>query len=368
MKNNRKMKRTITAILLLCAALMPSFGQNIVYTDGTSLPLYGKCIEETNTRYSRLPAEFKDVSRDAVWWLGQMSAGLYLRFRSDAPEIHVKWTSSGKRSMNHMTDTGTRGIDLYAWKDGGWRFAGSGRPATESAVTESKVVANMDPEMREYMLYLSLYDGVDEIAVGVPEGYVVEQPAEHVQSRDGAILMYGTSIMQGCSASRPGMCYTAIIGRATGREVINLGFSGNGRLDYEIAELMARVENPAVYVLDNVPNCSVKEINDRTDRFIDILREKHPDVPIIMLEDPQFGHSTFDNFIRKEVEDKNIAQKAAFKRQKERGIRNVYYITSDKLVAPDGESFVDGIHYTDQGMVHHANALLPVIRKTLRKN
>ena len=360
------MKRFVLCALAATFMALPAFSQKIVYTDGDQFPLYGKCTDDTYSRYTRLPASYEETTRDALAWLGKMSAGLYLRFRSDANEIHVKWTSHYKASMNHMTDVGTRGVDLYAWKDGQWRFAGSGRPNTEIPTTDALIVGHMDSGMREYMLYLSLYDGVDSLSIGVPEGYVLEGPVDHVQSHDGAIVMYGTSIMQGCSASRPGMCYSAIIGRKTGREVINLGFSGNGRLDYDIAELMAKVENPSVYVLDNVPNCSVEEIDERTDRFIDILREAHPDVPIIMLEDPQFSHCAFDNFILDEINAKNEAEKAAFARQKARGLKNIYYLTTDKLVAPDGEAFVDGIHYTDQGMVHHSEALMKVLKKILR--
>lgn len=62
-------------------------------TDAATLPLYGKATDETPTRYSRLPASFRDISRKPVWKLGQNSAGEYIRFRTDSPTIWVRWVS-----------------------------------------------------------------------------------------------------------------------------------------------------------------------------------------------------------------------------------------------------------------------------------
>ncbi len=44
--------------------------------------------------------------------------------------------------------------------------------------------------------------------------------------------------MGGC-ASRPGTCHPALLGRMLDYPVINLGFSGNGKMEGEVAELLA---------------------------------------------------------------------------------------------------------------------------------
>ena len=44
------------------------------------------------------------------------------------------------------------------------------------------------------------------------------------------IVWYGTSIAQGGVVTRPGMAFTNIIARNLGREVLNFGFSGNGKM------------------------------------------------------------------------------------------------------------------------------------------
>ena len=110
----------------------------------------------TDSRYERLPSRLKGVSRDAVWYLGRNSAGLYIRFRSNSSSIHLRWESMFNNTMNHMTDTGTKGMDLYTIHDGGWRHVCSARPT--GRYNTVAIIRHMDPVEREYMLYLPLYE------------------------------------------------------------------------------------------------------------------------------------------------------------------------------------------------------------------
>lgn len=357
------MRIFVLAIALLSVVLQAN-SQEIVYTDASQFPLYGKVSDNTTERYVRLPDELKDVCRGPVWYLGQNSAGLFITFRSNSPSIHVKWDSMFNNSMNHMTDTGTRGLDLYVLHEGKWRFAGSGRPIGKE--TTCKVICNMDPQYREYMLYLSLYDGVSSLEIGVEQGYVVQMPSQERPSRERPVVMYGSSILQGGCASRPGMAHTNIISRRLDREVINLGFSGNALLDIEIAALMASVEDPGVFVLDYVPNASAEAIDEVGEQFFRVLRDAHPEVPVIFIEDPLFAHSVFDNAIKDEINRKNEAQKRLYQTLLAAGEDKLYYIAADGLLGDDGEGTVDGIHFTDLGMTRYVDCVLPVIIEALQ--
>ena len=354
---------------ILIVLLASFLGLNLsaqVFTDASAFPVYGKASEATKTRYQRLPAALEGVSRNAVWRLGTQSAGLYIRFRSNSTSIHARWTSTYGSWLSNMNPTGVRGLDLYILVDGTWRPAGVGRPSQEKTTT-SCMVKNMTPEMREYMLYLSLYDGVDALEIGVDEGAVLAQPLAPTPRTGRPVVMYGTSILQGCSASRPGMAHTSMISRALDREVINLGFSGNALLDLEIARLMASVPDPAVYVLDYAPNAYAPMIKEHGEEFFRILRDAHPDVPVIFIEDVIFPHTLFDSEIRQEVTEKNREQKALFERLKKQGEKGIYFIPAAKMTEPDGESTADTIHLTDLGMQRYVDLVLPVIRKALRK-
>lgn len=359
----------IMRLLLVCTAMfagvLSAFAQNVVYTDASTLPLYGQVSDQTNSRYERLPSELQGVCREPVWYLGRHSAGLYVRFRSNSTSIHVRWESTFNNSMTHMTDTGTKGLDLYALVDGQWRHVCSAQP--QGKTSERKIIANMDPVEREYMLYLSLYDGVKALEIGVDEGAVLEQPAVDSPSREKPVVMYGTSILQGGCANRPGMAHTNIIGRRLDREVINLGFSGNALLDLEIAELMASVEDPGLFVLDYAPNAWDYLIDEKGEQFFRIIRDAHPDVPVIFIEDVIFPHSIYDKNIHAEVTRKNNAQKRLFARLKKQGEKKIYYISADGMIGDDGEATVDGIHFTDLGAMRYVEHVLPVFRKALKR-
>ena len=363
MKRSHSFLLAVTLVLAMLCGKTQELKAQFVFHDVASLPLFGKASEEGGPRFRRLPPRLEGVVRDAVWGLGCNSAGLYLRFRSDAPAIAARWTNTGNH-MPHMTDVGTGGLDLYVRTDNEWRFVGSGfNWGPLSSEHERTLVDNMQPQMREYLLYLGLYDEIKTLELGVPEGYAVSAPVLDSPRADAPVVMYGTSILQGGCASRPGMASTNILGRWLDRTVVNLGFSGNALLDYEISELMSQTRNPSVFVLDYVPNASAQQIAEKGERFFRILRDRHPDVPVIFVEDPFFAHCIVDEAIAAEVREKNLAQKALFQRLVDAGEKQLWYVSSEGLVQP--EDFVDGIHFTDAGMLHYAQRLLPVLQQAL---
>ena len=359
----------LTMVLLaagLCAAAQKQESK-LIYTDAATLPLYGKVVPDDGPRFRRLPPEMQAMIREPLWNLGCHSAGLYIRFRSDAPRIHAKWTNTGFR-MPHMTDCGVGGLDLYALIDGQWRFVGSGfKSGDQPNERNDKLVVDMEPVMREYMLYLSLYDEVKTLELGIPEGYVIEPSEEGGPSDAHPVIMYGSSILQGGCASRPGMAFTNILSRRLDRTVVNLGFSGSAVLDYEIAELMARSPSPSAYVLDYVPNASPDNIRERGERFFSILRQAHPEVPVIFVEDPPYPHSIVNKSMEKEIRLKNEAQKALYETLRKAGHKRIYYIPSEGMLGDDGEATVDGVHFTDFGMRLYVDHVLPTLRRALKK-
>lgn len=360
-----KPTKAILLFILLTFCSLQAHGQ-IIWHDAADLPLLGKVCDTTSAHYTRLPASMKETSRPAVWELGQNAAGLAVRFRTNAPEIYVRWTSTFVNAMNHMAPTGERGIDMYIQTPEGWHYAGTGRPVIGQATTESRIVTNMTPKMRECMIYLSLYDGISDLHIGVLDEYVLESPVSTSPSRTRPVVMYGTSILQGGCATRPGMASTNILSRMLDREVINLGFSGNAFLDEDMAQYMASVPDPGAYVLDECPNSSVEMIEERGEHFFRILRDAHPDTPVIFVEMPAFAHSCFNTVIAETIKKKNAAQRALYEKLRKSGEKHLYYIKGDMLNGNDGEATVDGIHATDLGMQRYADEVLPTLRKALK--
>lgn len=335
----------------------------ITYYDASMFSLLGKRVEHTSNRYYRLPDSLKNVSRPPVWNLSCNSAGMAIRFRTNSRNISAKWELLFDNRMNHMSDTGVKGLDLYCLEGTQWRFVNSGRPSGK--VNEKTIVANMEPKEREFMLYLPLYDGIVSLQIGVDSSAVISKPQVGLPIRQKPVVFYGTSILQGACASRPGMAHTNIISRKLNREIINLGFSGNAMLDLEIARVMADMD-AGVFVLDFVPNASVEQMNERAETFYRIIREKHPDVPVIFIEDPVFPHTRYDRRVAKEVERKNKTINEIFQTLKRKGEKHIYFISSKNMLGQDGEATVDGIHFTDLGMMRYVDLVCPVIKRVLQ--
>ena len=357
------MKKILTSILTAVLSLS-AFAAETVWHDATEFPLFGKISEQTNSRYERLPGYLEGVSRMPVWKLGRNSAGLYLRFRSDSPVISVRWEPMFDNTMSHMADTGTKGLDLYMLTDDGWSFVKCWRLKEGQRDQEASI--SCDPVMREYMLYLSLYDGVKSLEIGVSEGYHIGEPEVQSPQNGQPVIMYGSSILQGGCCSRPGMAHTNILARKIDRTVVNLGFSGNAKIDYEIAELMASYPDPGLFVLDYAPNCDAKLIEEKAERFFRIIRDAHPDVPVVFVALPPYPRKTFSTKQGSRMEEINAAQLMVYQKLKKSGEKNIYYVKSAGMLGDDNESTVDGTHFTDLGMMRYVDHILPTIRKALK--
>jgi lysophospholipase L1-like esterase len=353
------MKRIFIFILSFVAV---SAEAQLIYYDAAEFPILGKATQQTETRYERLPDSLKNISRPPVWSLGKNTAGLAVRFSSNSSSIAAKWETLNDAVMNHMTPTGIKGLDLYFFDGDKWVFVNSGRPS--GRVNEAVIIANMKPENREYMLYLPLYDGIVSLQIGIDSLASINQPQSDLPLREKPVVCYGSSILQGGCATRPGMAHTSILSRWFNREFINLGFSGNARLDYEIAELMASVD-ASLYILDFVPNSSVDEMNERVVQFYSIIRSRRPHTPILFAEDPIFPHIRFDQRAAKEVKNKNETINRLFETLKTQGEKNIYFVSSKDMLGHDGEATVDGIHLTDLGFMRFAELFYPIIKENM---
>lgn len=354
----------LISLFILFACSLPFAVAQVKYYNADQFPLIGKVSDETETRYERLPSRLKEISRDPVWKLGKNTAGLAIRFRTNSTSVSAKWTVLMDRNMNHMTDTGIKGLDLYAWEGNQWRFVNSARP--KGKTNDARFIAGMTPEEREYMLFLPLYDGIVSLEIGVDDVASIGQPTLNSPNSDRPVIVYGTSITQGGCATRPGMAYTNILTRKLHTEVINLGFSGNGRLDYEIAEIMALQEDAALYVIDCLPNVTPVQIEERLVPFVDIIRAKNKEIPILFVENIEYTTTVFDQNRNTAWNAKNAELSKQFEILKEKGHKNIYYLDSENLIGTDGEGTVDGTHLTDVGFMRIADALYGKIKLLAR--
>ena len=335
---------------------------NLQWFDALELGLHGQGWSDTKHPYDRLPATAEGVVRDPVWNLAKRSAGFCVRFVTDSPQINARWTLRFESlAMNHMPATGVSGLDLYVRDGGVWRWVGIGRP-TAFPNNEASLLSNVPPGIHEYALFLPLYNGVDSVKIGIAADARIARSTGWDNKRP--ICIYGTSIVQGGCASRPGMAHSAILSRRLDRPVINLGFSGNGKMEPEIATLLAELD-PAVYVIDAAPNMNAELIAERTEPLVREIRRARPDTPIVLVENIVYQNGWFIDASRESYTSKNTALRNAFQNLKRSRVPNIHYIATDALLGNDGDATVDGTHPTDLGFQRMADAIEPTLQKLL---
>ena len=328
---------------------------NIKYYGEESFLLEGTFIHDSlkENRYDRLPASYKEIVREPVWDLSKHSSGLSIRFLSNSTVITAKWEVLNNFSMDHMPDTGIKGVDLYFKNNDEWQYINTGVPVGFN--NEYKLVENMDNELREYKVFLPLYDGIKNIEIGVDSLSYVKKPMSNEKK---PIVFYGTSITQGACASRPGMAHTNIISRKLDRNVINFGFSGNGRMEKSIAKLISE-SNPAFYVIECMPNMYPPDlITSNTIPLVDIIREKHPDTPIVLVDLFTSPLTALDNNMTKLTREMNNSLKNEYDKMINNGYNNIIYLETQSALGKDFEGTVDAVHFTDLGFMRYSDFLI----------
>jgi GDSL-like lipase/acylhydrolase family protein/SGNH-like hydrolase/esterase family protein len=354
----------VILLILPLAAQQPSPDEpEVAWHTLSKLAVEGKGWTKTKHPYDRLPAHAEGVVRAPVWSLAQDSAGLRYRFVTDSQSIRARWTLRKNRlALPHMAATGVSGLDLYVREGDKWHWIGIGRPEKEQE-NEGILVNGLERQRREYLLYLPLYNGVDSVSIGVAKGASFETAPDRYTSRKPAVF-YGTSILQGGCAARPGMAYPSIVGRMLDYPVINLGFSGNGKTEPEVGKLLAELD-PAVYILDSLPNLSVDETAERIGPFVKTLRDAHPTTPIVLVENVTYTNARFVAARQEKVTDANSILRKLYERLQADGDKNVFYVPTTRLFGSDGEDTVDGTHPTDVGFLRMAGSIAPVVRQAL---
>lgn len=337
--------------------------RDLVWRNVSDWGVEGKAWNDTERYFDRLPSRTKNVVPEPVWNLSRHSSGMCARFETDSQSIHVRYRLlNDNLAMPHMPATGVSGVDLYAEDAQGVdRWVAVVQPRAQDV--EAALAENLLPGLRTYTLHLPLYNGLDSLEIGIDADAAFTPISPR---KEKPIVFYGTSIMQGACASRPGMAIPAILGRRLHLPVVNLGFSGNGRMESALAELLGELD-PCLFAIDCVPNMTVPMIEERTIPLVRILKRARPDTPVLLVEDRAFSNTPFFPSRGAQHRANRKALREAFETLTNDGVTDLYYLAGDYLLGEDGEGATDGSHPSDLGMVRYADAYEPVLRTMLRR-
>ena len=351
------------------------------WIDGVDLPIEGRAFDDVESYYDRLPASAcpPDVS-PGVQALKHHTSGMKFRFKTTSPTLAFRWSPyydvdapqrlpgclyNGALGMAHMTAIGVSGIDVYVQgKDGAWKYLRSGfiYASTNRNVSSVGQVPRFGlAPGTPVMVHLPLYNGLRKFEVEVAAGATIEPLPPRRSGVEKPVVFYGTSVTQGGCASRPGMSFANIVGRMLDVPTVNLGFSGNGRMELAMADYLSRID-ASCYVLDCLWNMRMSDpsarqvqaaggytcVDQNYEPFIRRLRAGRPDTPIVMAEQCEvFGGKTNEKekFIR-----------ALYERLVSEGWKNLVYLPKTAMYSGDREGTVDGRHPNDHGMEQLAAA------------
>lgn len=311
--------------------------------------------------FRRLPLHSDWKIPKAVDQLADQTAGGQLRFQTNSRKIVLKVELPERSGMYHMPATGQSGFDLYAKEKGFQRFLKTTRFPHDTIQYRTTFKIRKTNEMQNLTLNFPLYNGVKSLLIGIEKNSILKEPDPF--AHPGKIVIYGTSITQGGCVSRPGMAYSNILSRKLDTEFVNLGFSGNGKGEPDLAQIINQISGVNLIILDYEANAN-KTIQGTIGPFVDILREKHPKTPILIMSKTRYASATDGSEAFELLMNNRDFQKKLVANRKDTGDTNIYFLDGSVVLGEDYyECTVDGSHPSDLGSSRIAEALLKKIRE-----
>ena len=214
-------------------------------------------------------------------------------------------------------------------------------------------------KMQYYTLNFPCFAFVEWAEIGIKENASFGKGLPY--NNEKPVVFYGSSITNGGLASRPGMTYISLISQKYGLDCMNLGFSGGAKGEDAVVDYMASLGMSA-FVCDYDHNAYEEGQLENTHLpMYRKIREKHPDIPYIIISKPDCFNDFEDSRRRFEVIKKTYDYAVS------NGDKNVYLIDGSTLFK--GEFYtactLDGCHPNDVGFMRMAEKIGPVVAKAL---
>ena len=354
------MKRFFAVLILLCASTISVTAQGIKWVNAIDLGIHGYTQQTDKSPYYRYDYTQYDGFNKTIISHSKKCTGLYIVFKTNSTQISATWENKPSRMGDNMTGILQKGLDLYIKRDGKWKFAAVGRVSTlpEQSKRTKALVKNMAEGEKEFLLYLPIWCELLNLEIGVDSDATIEglpSPFRH------KVIVHGSSITHGASASRSGLTYPALLSRNLGIDFVNFGFSGECKMQPQFLDFLKSCEADA-FLFDAFSNPGPKEIGERLNGFVEELVKAHPGKPLIFLQSPileTLNTKQYERF------SSRIALSRKMMKELSKKYKDVYYLEVENATGENG--LIDGSHPTDLGFHRFVEAYQPKIAKILKK-
>lgn len=323
--------------------------------------------------YDRIPAEklpesCTDLFKDIASW----TSGGIARIRTNAKKVHFSAAVDGmKTDLYHMARVSRSGFDFHIkYPNEERKFLHPSVPINyghdifDCDVSVKKnglyddTPERADSEIYELTIVFPTYNNVKEAFLYVEADAEVLPPLP--QKYEKPFLFYGSSITQGACASRPSLCYTNRIALELETPIINFGFGGHAKGEEFMADLICEQDISGLEIDYDHNAPDIEHLRKTHEPFFRRIREKRPDLPIILTTKPDYGKTLDDNEIRRQI----IVD--TYEHAKCAGDGHVYFVDGrDFFTGIRDWTTVDGCHPNDLGFDRMVKAIKPAVQKVL---
>ena len=313
--------------------------------------IYGVPLFEQNGMMERIPRSLREKV-PSLADLGRRTPGARLAFRTDSAHIGLTIHFEKISVDIGMAIYACQSASVYA----GGRYLGL-VCAPNYSTPRAEGLLEKRPVMEDVMIYLPRNEVITGITVALDDGAAVEAPTPY--AHPVPVVFYGSSITEGAHPSMQSNAYTALLSRWLDVDFVNLGFSGAARGELDVADFINTL-NMSAFVLDYDHNApSPEHLAATHEPFFLRIREKHPDLPILILTKPDADY--------RDTAPRLAVIRATYENALRAGDKNVWFIDGATFFGDTDRDAcsADTVHPNDLGMYRMAQTIRPLLAEML---
>lgn len=303
---------------------------------------------------TRIPDFIVSQYGNRIRRLNHMLAGQTISFITDAEELVFSVLYNDLITPTNMSLIASCGIDVYIRQGQYYMWRASVSPTCFFEMLVSKKIELPKGE-KELLIYLPSYASIEVFNLTIQKGYLIRR--WNINERKDEISIYGSSITQGCAASRPGLSYANILGRLINMRIANYGYSESALGQEKIIEYIAN-RHSQIYILEYDHNASVEQLKRNHMQVYLTIRKRNNDALIVLMSrfSGRLSITEQEEYERVEIIHRTYEEGLAHNDHK------LIFINGTDFFENQDNYFADDRHPNDRGMYRIAKQIYDRIK------